>query len=290
MNFRTPVSLPPTALRLAPTARVVALGSCFAAHIGQRLADSLPEGAVTVNPFGTLYNPQSIAQSWRALAGEAFDPARTFRFEAEDRWHCWDCDTRLTAPTRDALLRLLAERQAACRENYERADALLLTFSTDHVYRLLSDGRPVANCHKQPQRLFREEVMPADEVFEEYERLIARFFAERPAAHIVLTLSPYRYAKYGMHGNALAKARLLLFIERLCALDERVVYFPAYEIVCDELRDYRFYAPDMLHPSQQAVDYVWERFREWAFTPELEAFARQREAELRRQRHVPLQS
>ena len=149
----------------------------------------------------------------------------------------------------------------------EPPEVAVLTLGTNHVYILKETGEIVDNCRKRPQRLFREELLTVDVCLDYLSRAVDRLLSRNPDVRVVVTVSPIRYAKYGFHGSALSKAVLLLAADRLASMYPDVVeYFPAYEIVNDELRDYRFYAEDMLHPSQQAVAYIWERFAEAFFS------------------------
>lgn len=149
----------------------------------------------------------------------------------------------------------------------EPPEVAVLTLGTNHVYILKETGEIVDNCRKRPQRLFREELLTVDGCLGYLSRAVDTLLSRNPDVRVVVTVSPIRYAKYGFHGSALSKAVLLLAADKLAAAYPDVVeYFPAYEIVNDELRDYRFYAEDMLHPSQQAVAYIWERFAEAFFS------------------------
>ena len=157
-------------------------------------------------------------------------------------------------------------------ERYGKAvDVAIFTLGTNHVYRLKETGEIVDNCQKRPQSLFHEEELSVDDCRGYLEKAIGVLRQLNPDVKVFITVSPIRYAKYGYHGSQLSKASLLLAVDKLLgsqsiAAGEMLAYFPAYEIVNDELRDYRFYAPDMLHPSQQAVDYIWERFVETVFS------------------------
>lgn len=155
----------------------------------------------------------------------------------------------------------------------EPPEVAVLTLGTNHVYILKETGEIVDNCRKRPQRLFREEQLTVDVCLDYLSRAVDTLLSRNPDVRVVVTVSPIRYAKYGFHGSALSKAVLLLAADRLVAAYPDVVeYFPAYEIVNDELRDYRFYAEDMLHPSQQAVAYIWERFAEAFFSEDTRRF------------------
>ncbi len=151
---------------------------------------------------------------------------------------------------------------------------VFLTLGTNHVYRLKSTGEIVDNCQKRPQSLFSEEQLSVEECVDCLSRVVDVLVSRNPAVQVVLTVSPIRYAKYGFHGSQLSKAVLLLAANQLAASRPNVTYFPAYEIVLDELRDYRFYQPDMLHPSPQAVEYIWQVFSEHFFSDRAKQFLR----------------
>lgn len=158
-------------------------------------------------------------------------------------------------------------------EKYEGKPRIaLITLGTNHVYRLKETGEIVDNCQKRPAALFQEEQLTVAECADYLRRAIDLLRSRRPDVHIVLTVSPIRYRKYGYHESQLSKATLLLAVDQVC---QSVAYFPAYEIVLDELRDYRFYADDMLHPSSQAVDYIWERLVDTYFSPRAKEFLRE---------------
>lgn len=272
MEFRTKVDLPLKKITLTPRNRVLLLGSCFSDEIGRRLAAEMDEGCVLINPFGTLYNPTSILQALRALQTNRLPEGHLFKGR-DGRWRSWafggkwaaDTQAECEAKTKQAL------QQAVVF--WQQADTVFITFGTNHVYHLKADGRSVANCHKELSSAFEERLLSVEDVVEAWQT----FFRALPSAtprRFVFTLSPYRYIKYGLHADKLSKATLLLAIDRLCSPTNGdaqpaapCFYFPAYEIVNDELRDYRFYAPDMQHPSEQTADYIWERLKEWSFAP-----------------------
>ncbi len=294
MKFSTPVDLPEKTVQITPHSRVMFIGSCFADHIGGRMSDCLPQEQVCINPHGTLYNPVSIRNTLVTYLPDTIDPpySRKGLFETSDgQWRHWDYSTKFSAPTQQALEAELTQGWERANALFAQLDVLFITLSTDHVY-WITDGPYkdycAANCHKQPASMFKEEVLPWRDLESWWHYFLSHLLQVMPHLRVVFTISPYRYAKYGMHGNALSKAQLLLLTDHLCREFERAYYFPAYEIVTDELRDYRFYAPDMLHPSEQAIDYVWERFTEWAFTPTMHDYARERTALLRAMGHRPI--
>lgn len=298
MEFRTIVPLPSTAPVISPMSRVLVLGSCFAEHIGSRLQDALAtdeEGKCCVNPFGVLYNPASIAQALRLLYGEEAESLRVVDasiFEGRDGlWHSWLYSTHFSGETREECRSRCRSSLTAARRIAAVADLIIITFGTSRYYRL-DDGTIVANCHKELPSTFTEHEMTAAEIAEMWLPLIEDLRQRALSLQMVFTVSPYRYRKYGYHESQLAKARLLLAVETLQATSpllpspsSLIHYFPAYEILLDELRDYRFYAPDMLHPSEQAVEYIWQRFTEWCFLPTTKACYQQRKKELKHHNH-----
>ena len=227
--------------------RVAFLGSCFAENIGNRMRQSgMP---ALVNPFGVLYNPVSL------LHVLTCNPMQdSFYFEDEEgRWHCWLTDSSKNASSLEACRAAVLSARGRLFEL--NPDTLVITLGTNRCYE--RGGTAVGNCHKRPQSEFVERSLTVAQTVEALEALCDLF----PHAQVVLTVSPYRYAKYGFHESRLSKAVLLLAVDEVCRRRPcQVAYFPAYEIQLDELRDYRFYAPDMLHPSPQAIDYIWERF------------------------------
>ena len=283
MPLMTPVVLPKQAPRIVPSTRFLLVGSCFATHIGGQLQRSGLQ--VEVNPFGVVYNPESIALALEAMLDERL-PDGCF-FEGRDNlWHSWLHASEFSAPDEATCRKRVGERFTEACGKLRQADVICFTFGTNRVYE--HAGRVVGNCHKEPASQFVERSLTIQEIVERWHTLLERIRTVNPTAEIIFTVSPYRYAKYGMVENQRAKATLLLAIEELTREMERVHYFPAYEILLDELRDYRFYASDMLHPSEVAVNYIWQRFTSWAFTPEALKFAQEWERTERDLAHRPL--
>ena len=240
---------------------LVMLGSCFAQYMGQRLQD---EGYHTVvNSLGTLFNPFSIHNTVRAaLEAESIQMPV---FNVDNEWRCWWANTRVKAPTQDQLVTSLRQQYGALGQALRSSQHLVLTLGTNVCYRLhnseLYDGLVVTNCQRQPDRLFQEWRAGIEDVVASLTRIVEELLAVNPDLQIILTVSPYRYHKYGYHGSQLSKAVLLLAEDTLVRCFPRhCCYFPAYEILLDELRDYRYYAPDGHHPGPLAVDYIWQRF------------------------------
>ena len=269
MIFRTTVDLPAERLALQPTSRLLLVGSCFAEHIGQKMLEGRMRAVV--NPSGVLYNPESIRQCLEMLMDGCYDDSFLFQ-DSGGAWHSWMHSGKYDAPTREEALANIKTAMAEGHEQLMTADVIFVTFGTNRVYRHKALDKVVANCHRELSATFVEEELSVDAIVASWQTLLKRLPKQ---TKVVFTVSPYRYTKYGFHGSQLSKATLLLAVEALCKADARCLYFPAYEMVLDDLRDYRFYAPDMLHVSEQGVDYVWERFKEWAFTEEMATYARE---------------
>ena len=255
MKLQTTIEITAPSQLLSLRNRIAFIGSCFAQHIGERMRQSgLP---ALVNPFGVLYNPLSILQV--LTQNPMYEP---LYFEDEDhRWHCWLTDSSKNASTLEACKAgLLSARGRLFEWN---PNVVIITLGTNRYYE--REGMVVGNCHKRPQGEFQEKDLSVEQMTTILESICQLF----PKAQVVLTVSPYRYAKYGFHQSRLAKAALLLAVEAVQQKrPKQVSYFPAYEIQLDELRDYRFYAQDMLHPSEQAIEYIWERFVDRFFDAE----------------------
>ena len=248
-----------------PSHRWVMLGSCFAQYMGQKMEQA--GGNVVVNPLGTLFNPFSIAKTVHAAlhAAEVDFPI----FPADGEWRCWWANTRVKAPTPEALRQELRVRYEALGEALHRADHLVVTLGTNVCY-LTPDPTQehgeqvplmvVTNCQRQPDRLFTEWRATQQEVVEVLAAMVEELLEVNASLQVILTVSPYRYAKYGYHGSQLSKAVLLLAEDELIRrFPQTCCYFPAYEILLDELRDYRYYASDGHHPAEEAVEHIWER-------------------------------
>ena len=235
------------------------IGSCFAENMGMKLMEN--RFAVDCNPCGIVYNPESVAQVLERLMDERVVTPDELIWH-EGKWMSWGHHGSFSASEREVCLEKMNARIYRGAEQLRRADVLLITFGTSWVYRHLQSGCVVANCHRFPERDFERFRLSVPEIVGLYERLLGQLERINPGVRVLFTVSPIRHWKDGAHGNQLSKSVLLLAIDELVKRRKRVYYFPSYEIVLDELRDYRFYAEDMLHVSGQAVDYIWSRFRD----------------------------
>lgn len=281
--FRTMVNVPVWDPLIALHDESVFLGSCFAENVGHRFLDyALP---VTVNPLGVLYNPASI----HATIRQALHPDALPLFQADGEWRCWLTDTQLGGSSEQECREVVEGAFLLLGEALRRARYVFLTLGTNVCYRLREGNLLVNNCHKRPGKLFQEVRLSLRECVSVLEETIFLLQETNPQARVVLTVSPYRYAKYGFHQSQISKSTLLLAEDELCQrFPSKVSYFPAYEIVLDELRDYRFYTSDMLHPSPQAVDYIWQRMVENMMDAELKQYLSEYEPIRRDLSHRPV--
>lgn len=266
MELQTPVTLPAGLPFISHADRLMLLGSCFATEIGTRLTEA--KFNCDVNPFGVLYNPLSLSTALRRIVtGQPYGADELYQHNG--LWHSPMHHGDFSAPDVTEALERINHRLTRAHHSLPQLTRLLLTFGTVWVYEDKESGRVVGNCHKLPERLFRRRLLTVDEVVSDYVSLLSGLLAVCPQLKVLITISPIRHLRDGLHQNQLSKATLLLATERVCSLfPDRVSYFPAYEILLDELRDYRFYAPDMVHPSEVAVSYVWERFSQACFSAE----------------------
>ena len=250
MKLYTSVDIAPCARKIGYGDKILLLGSCFADNIGAKFAEHYFQA--TINPLGTLYNPASIALSITDSQHSIPDSRLIYH---NGLWHSMMHHGTFSGKDKAAV-------QARCLEGYERlqralkeATTVIVTFGTAWVYEM--DGQVVANCHKLPANRFTRRCLAVDEIVEMWQPIVASM----PDKHWIFTVSPIRHVKDGLHANQVSKAVLLQAVEELGQS-----YFPSYEIMMDELRDYRFYAEDMVHPSQVAVEYIWQRFVETYMT------------------------
>lgn len=257
MNFRLTFPVAPLGPSIQYSDKLLLSGSCFAEEIGHRLEQHKFD--VLLNPNGILFNPLSIAQSMQQYLDNKHYSADDL-FLHEDIWHSWDHHSRFSGTDRDAVLAQINASQTAASARLKEADWLVITLGSAHAYYLKENNRLVGNCHKVPEAAFTKKLIPADEVISALDNMMHRLFFVNRKVNILFTVSPVRYARDGVVENNLSKAVLLQAVHHLVNKFDRLFYFPAYELVLDDLRDYRFYKEDMVHPNEQALQYVWEHF------------------------------
>jgi hypothetical protein len=265
MEFRTYVPIPKSNIDIHHSTKMMLFGSCFSENIGRKLSENKFD--VDINPFGILYNPLSISSAMqRLLQNRTFSEADlVFR---DGLYHSFSHHGAFSHSHKDYCLKSIRSRFSAAASRIRQTDVFLITFGTAYVYRLQQTGEMVGNCHKFPSEVFDRFRLSVDDIVAEWSELIADLCKLNPSMKIVFTVSPIRHWRDGAHENQVSKSILHLAIDQLMAeFEDNLHYFPAYEIVMDELRDYRFYSEDMFHPSETAIDYLWKRFRESFFSP-----------------------
>jgi hypothetical protein len=263
------------------------MGSCFAENMGEQLA--MRKFTTLVNPSGILYNPVSLAQTLRWMAeGKHFTGSDAV--ERDGVWNSFFHHSRFSALSREALLENVnAAMAAASFFLREKATRLILTLGTALVYEHRERGEVVANCHKLPARTFDRRRLTVETVISELEGAFQALRKARPGLEIILTVSPVRHLREGLVDNQRSKSVLVLAAAELSASLPFVHYFPAYELLLDDLRDYRFYADDLVHPNGQALSYVWDFFSNTYFSKETRELVKEIDAVLRAAAHRPFQ-
>ena len=259
MEFRTTVKTGENRGWLHHSDSVVLLGSCFSDNIGAKLHGALIHA--TVNPMGTLYNPMSIARGVRRLI-QCRPMAGQELFMQGGVWNSYDFHSRHSMPDKQVTLDRMNARIELGHNALQTAQLLTVTLGTAIVYRLKSTGEVVANCHKVPQHEFERKMASVHEMVTELDTMLTQLHEFNPGLRIILTVSPIRHIADGLDTNSLSKASLRVAIhEAITRHRDYCDYFPAYEIMLDDLRDYRFYSSDMVHPSDVAVEYIWQAFQ-----------------------------
>lgn len=280
MQFRTQIQIEPSTLRLNHSNRVLMIGSCFSEHIAERMVCA--GFHVANNPFGILFNPASIVATIERLATGA-------RYTIDDlqngngRWFSYDFHGDFAARSAEEALERMNRAVEQGAEALAAADCVVLTLGTSWIYRLRTGG-VVANCHKMPAQLFERELLSAEQIVALLDGVIDKYLKNK---WVVLTISPVRHIADGLDQNSLSKAILRVAVEQLADARENVSYFPSFEIMNDDLRDYRFYERDMVHPSSVAIDYIWECWRAWAIAPQAEPAMREAERVWTAAKHRP---
>ena len=255
MELQTKVHIKPSEKKIGYQDKILLLGSCFADNIGEKFGEYYFQ--TTINPFGTLYNPASIM---KAIHLSLQKESKHYLLQHNGLWHSMVHHGSFSHPDKNVLLHRYEASQMTMRNALHEASTIIVTFGTSWVYEM--EGMVEATCHKMPSDLFRRDCMTANKIIEMWLPLLAQI----PNKHWIFTVSPIRHIKDGLHANHLSKATLMQAIDTLIVNarglnpSSSYSYFPSYEIMLDELRDYRFYAEDMVHPSSQAVNYIWERF------------------------------
>ena len=298
MELMTRIDIPESGWKMTAGAKVLLVGSCFADEIGEKMMRGGFEAMV--NPFGTLYNPASIAASLlRSISekeiplpskGEANQGAgmQEVFCDGNGVWHSWMHHSSFSSSDAATLIERINSTTHCVADFLREADVLVITLGTAIVYRMKETGMLVANCHKQLDSLFVRERMSAYDIVDQWQMLLQLLESVNPKLKVLLTVSPIRHKRDGYHVNQISKGILLQAVDEIvkaASAKGTCDYFPSYEIMMDELRDYRFYADDMIHPSAQAVEYIWQRFQDTYFDNKTRDAVAKAEKEWRQRQH-----
>jgi len=259
MQFQTKIPIPEQEPKIDYTSKLVLLGSCFSENIGEKF--TYFKFRQLQNPFGILFHPYAIENLVKKAVNQFVYTEKDLFFHNE-QWHCFDAHSRLSSPDKVQLLQTLNEALQKTYTELKEASHIILTYGTAWVYQLKTNQKFVANCHKIPQREFDKKLILAKKLQESIQRTIELIQLINPSAAFIFTVSPVRHIKDGFVENQQSKAALITAMRKIMGSVKKATYFPSYEIMMDELRDYRFYAQDMLHPNDLAIDYIWQRFVE----------------------------
>jgi hypothetical protein len=265
VQFTTKIHISKSLYPIDYDSKIFSLGSCFALNIGEKF--NYFKFQNIVNPFGILFHPIAIQTIIRRAVEEDFF-AESELFFHNERWHCFDTHSDLSSANKEELLQNLNQNLAHLKSKIESASHMLITFGTAWVYKERTSEKIVANCHKVPQTQFEKELLSATQIEVAILDTISLLLKVNSNLNVILTISPVRHLKDGFIQNQQSKANLIIGVhqaihrQQTTGNQQLLTYFPSYEIMMDELRDYRFYAQDMIHPNQTAIDYIWKRFAE----------------------------
>ena len=281
MKLQTLVDIAPSPWKIGYDDKILLVGSCFVDSIGEQMAQRYLQ--VTCNPFGTLYNPLSIAQALNMTEMPEM-------VEHEGLWHAMSHHGSFSRTSRDEAEQAVRASIETMQQALAEATVVIVTFGTAWVYEMRGDGLPVTgygivgNCHKLPESCFTRRRLTVEEIVAAWKPILEKYSVKK----WLFTVSPIRHIKDGLHENEISKSTLLLALEAISNQYSVVSYFPSYEIMLDELRDYRFYADDLVHPSSLAVNYIWERFVDTFCTPQTKNELVLQHKRWKHEHHIPL--
>jgi len=296
MQLITPIEISKSKFKIEPGHKIMFLGSCFADSIGEKFVQGGFDALV--NPFGTLYNPMSISNLLlRCVEEKEYDASSEEVFMSEDGlWHSWMHHTKFSARTEQEIVDNINNKMHETAAFLRSADVLIITLGTSIIYRLKENGMLVANCHKQLDSMFIRERLSVDKIVDNMLTTLQQLQVINSKLRVIITVSPIRHKRDGLHVNNISKGILLQAVDELINSVDNLInttnhsslitYFPSYEIMLDELRDYRFYAEDMIHPSPLAVNYIWQRFQDTYFDHKTQEYVKLKNKEWARSQHV----
>lgn len=259
MKFQTTIPIKKSDFLIDYSSKLVSLGSCFAENMGDKF-DYYKFSTIT-NPFGIIFNPISLEKIILRSIHKKYFTEKDIFFHNEV-WHCYEVHSELSNPDKAEFLTTLNQLIDTTNWHIEKATHCLITLGTSWVYKHIESDALVANCHKVSQKQFVKELLSVADVEASLKRIVSEIQVVNPNCKFIFTISPVRHSKDGFVENNVSKSHLITALYQFLSNTTSSIYFPSYEIMMDELRDYRFYAEDMLHPNQTAIDYIWMKFSE----------------------------
>jgi hypothetical protein len=260
LQFTTKITIPKSNALIDYNSKIISMGSCFAENMGEKLEYFKFQN--TVNPFGIIFNPVSIEKLIQRCVVKKYFTEEDIFFH-NDLWHCYEVHSELSNPNKEEFLNALNQLIDSTNIQIIESTHFIVTLGTSWVYRNIESNEIVANCHKVPQKQFTKEILSIETIEKSIQNTIALIQKVNPNCNFIFTVSPVRHIKDGFVENTLSKAYLISAIHKTINCQLSIVnYFPSYEIMMDELRDYRYYTEDMLHPTKVAIGFIWKRFKE----------------------------
>jgi hypothetical protein len=293
MEFRTSIQIPQSKNPIDYNSKIVSLGSCFAANMSEKFDYFKFQN--TTNPFGILFHPLAIEKLIEFVISKKQFTEKDIFFHNE-RWHCFDVHSDLSTSDKAEFLENLNATIKSTLQQLQEVSHIIITYGTSWVYRNLDTNEIVANCHKVAQAAFSKEILSIETVERSIQNTIDLIQKINPNINFIFTVSPVRHLKDGFVENQLSKAHLISAIyhileSEICSRKlsglQSAIYFPSYEIMMDELRDYRFYTEDMMHPNSVAIDYIWERFCDTSISEESHSIMKEVETIQKGLQHRP---
>lgn len=282
--FRTDIDIPKSNSKITYNSRSVFIGSCFTENIGNKLFEL--KFPVDINPFGIQYNPKSVKNSLDLLIDKKVFAQDDIHF-ANEQWYSFYHHSKFSNSDKEKCLNKINSGINYSSKFLRNADILFITFGTAWVYQLKETKEIVSNCHKLPANQFNRLLLDVDDIYNDYLILIKRLLQLDSKLKIIFTVSPIRHLKDGAVENQISKSTLILAVNKLKKHFDNVEYFPSYEIMMDELRDYRFYADDMFHINKTAINYIWKKFSETFFDDNTSNIILKIEKIIRNKNHKP---
>ena len=264
-SFRTEIELLPHPVKLNHPDPILTIGSCFSDTVGQKLKEN--KFKVTANPFGTTYNPLSIFRHIHRCISCSYPPENSYAL-SQGLYCNLHFHSSFNNVARETVQKQIEQAIDTAHNKLSDTKWLVITLGTAWAFKEINTGDIVANCHKIPMKNFTRELMSVDEITDSFHAMHRELLAANPHIKLILTVSPVRHLKDGLEGNTISKSILRLACDKITKAFSNVTYFPSYEIMLDDLRDYRFYKRDFIHPSEEAVDYIWESFAQAYFSRE----------------------